>query len=343
MNNRICLVVEKEQDGQRLDKFLQEQIAGMSRSQAQKWIEQGAVFIGDRSAGKNDKLRAGMQVDVLLPEKIAPPESEDEAIDWEEVLHPVVLPQPEDIPLQIVYEDEHLLVVNKPKHMVVHPGAGNDSGTLVNALLYHCKGKLATCNGIERQGIVHRIDKDTSGLLVCAKDNESYEALSCQIQEHSVDRFYETVVYGNIREEEGCIDLPIGRSPKDRQKMAVRVDCRLPDGTLVGAKEAITHFTVLRRYDGFTHLRCRLETGRTHQIRVHLAYLGHPVAGDEVYGPKRAIKRLEGQCLHARALGFDHPFTGERLYFESELPDYFTAFLKTLKPKEEDDDGQTDL
>lgn len=341
MSNRLCLVVEPQQDGQRLDKFLQENIDGMSRSQAQKWISQGTVTLENKPAGKNDKLRAGMQVFVQLPDGV---EIDGEGeIDWEEVLHPVVPPQPEDIPLQIVYEDEHLLVVDKPKHMVVHPGAGNDSGTLVNALLFHCKGKLAACNGIERQGIVHRIDKDTSGLLVCAKDDESYRGLSRQIQAHSVDRFYETVVYGNVKEEEGCIDLPIGRSPKDRQKMAVRTDCRLPDGSLVGAKEAITHFEVLRRYDGFTHLRCRLETGRTHQIRVHLAYLGHPVAGDEVYGPKRPIKRLEGQCLHARALGFDHPITGERLYFESPLPDYFTAFLKTLKPKEEDDDGQTEF
>ena len=227
-------------------------------------------------------------------------------------------------------------MVDKPKHMVVHPGAGNSEGTLVNALLYHCGGKLARCNGIERQGIVHRIDKDTSGLLVCAKDDESYLGLSSQIQQHTVDRFYETVVYGKVKQEEGVIDLPIGRSLKDRKKMAVRTDCIQPDGNIVGAKQAITHYQVLGRYDGFTHLRCRLETGRTHQIRVHLAYLGHPVAGDELYGPKKAIKRLEGQCLHARALGFVHPITGEHLYFESPLPPYFTSFLKTLKPREEE-------
>ena len=189
-------------------------------------------------------------------------------------------------------------------------------------------------------GIVHRIDKDTSGLLVCAKDDESYRALSEQIAAHTVDRFYEAVVYGNVKEDSGTIDLPIGRSLKDRKKMAVRLDARQQDGSLQGAREAVTHFEVLRRYEGFTHLRCRLETGRTHQIRVHLSYLGHPVAGDELYGPQKAIKRLQGQCLHARALGFTHPVTGERLYFESQLPEYFTSFLKTLRPKEDLSNGE---
>lgn len=337
MSSPLCLPVEEQQNGERIDKFLQESIPGMSRSQAQKWIAQGFVKIGEKQAGKNDKLKSGMSVFVILPELA---EDADGEIDWEAVLHPVCEPKPSNIPLDIVYEDEHLLVVNKPKDMVVHPGAGNEEDTLVNALLYHCDGKLATCNGIERQGIVHRIDKDTSGLLVCAKDDETYRGLSQQIQAHSVDRFYETVVYGNVKEEEGTIDLPIGRSAKERKKMAVRNDCRQPDGSLIGAKEAVTHYQVIRRYDGFTHLHCKLETGRTHQIRVHLSYLGYPVAGDEVYGPKKAIKRLNGQCLHARALGFDHPITGEHLYFESPLPEYFTGFLKTLKPKEEDDSDE---
>lgn len=337
MSSNITLPVGSEQEGQRIDKFLQESLHGMSRSQAQKWIAQGLVRIGEKAAGKNDKLKSGMMVSVELP---IPPEELDGEPDWEEILHPTTLPQPQEIPLDIVYEDEHLLVVNKPKQMVVHPGAGNEQGTLVNALLFHCKGNLSTCNGMERQGIVHRIDKDTSGLLVCAKDDESYRALSEQIAAHTVDRFYEAVVYGNVKEDSGTIDLPIGRSLKDRKKMAVRLDARQPDGSLQGAREAVTHFEVLRRYEGFTHLRCRLETGRTHQIRVHLSYLGYPVAGDELYGPQKAIKRLQGQCLHARALGFTHPVTGERLYFESQLPEYFTSFLKTLRPKEDLSNGE---
>ena len=284
MSSNITLPVGSEQEGQRIDKFLQESLPGMSRSQAQKWIAQGLVRIGEKAAGKNDKLKSGMVVSVELP---IPPEELDGEPDWEEILHPTTLPQPQEIPLDIVYEDEHLLVVNKPKHMVVHPGAGNEQGTLVNALLFHCKGQLAACNGMERQGIVHRIDKDTSGLLVCAKDDESYRALSEQIAAHTVDRFYEAVVYGSVREDSGTIDLPIGRSLKDRKKMAVRLDARQPDGSLQGAREAVTHFEVLRRYEGFTHLRCRLETGRTHQIRVHLSYLGHPVGGTSCTARRR--------------------------------------------------------
>ena len=332
MSNRLQLTVLPEQSGQRIDKFLQEALPELSRSQAQKWLAQGMVELDGAPAGKNDRLKAGAQLSVLLPQAV---QGEEEP-DWDSVLHPQTEPQPQELPLDIVYEDEHLLVVNKPKHMVVHPGAGNSEGTLVNALLWHCGEHLARCNGIERAGIVHRIDKDTSGLLVCAKDDLSYRGLAEQIQEHTVDRFYETVVYGNLKEDEGTIDLPIGRSLKDRKKMAVRLDCLQPDGTVEGARTAVTHYQVLRRYNGFTHLRCRLETGRTHQIRVHLAYLGCPVAGDEVYGPKKPIRRLEGQCLHARALGFTHPVSGERLYFESELPDYFTSFLRTLVPREEE-------
>ena len=308
MSSNITLPVGSEQEGQRIDKFLQESLPGMSRSQAQKWIAQGLVRIGEKAAGKNDKLKSGMVVSVELP---IPPEELDGEPDWEEILHPTTLPQPQEIPLDIVYEDEHLLVVNKPKGMVVHPAPGN-----CFMLRYFCP----YVGGELRPGIVHRIDKDTSGLLVCAKDDESYRALSEQIAAHTVDRFYEAVVYGNVKEDSGTIDLPIGRSLKDRKKMAVRLDARQPDGSLQGAREAVTHFEVLRRYEGFTHLRCRLETGRTHQIRVHLSYLGYPVAGDELYGPQKAIKRLQGQCLHARALGFTHPVTGERLYFESQLP-----------------------
>ena len=311
-------IVEAEGAGQRIDRFLSGEDTGLSRSALQALVADGHVLCNGRLVAKSLKLKAGDTIVLEIPD--AKP---IEAV-------------PQDIPLEIVYEDEHLLVVNKPKHMVVHPGAGNSEGTLVNALLWHCGEHLARCNGIERAGIVHRIDKDTSGLLVCAKDDRSYQGLAEQIQEHTVDRFYETVVYGNLKEDEGTIDLPIGRSLKDRKKMAVRLDCLQPDGTVEGARTAVTHYQVLRRYNGFTHLRCRLETGRTHQIRVHLAYLGCPVAGDEVYGPKKPIRRLEGQCLHARALGFTHPISGERLYFESELPDYFTSFLRTLVPREEE-------
>lgn len=343
MNNMFCLCVEKEENGERIDRFLQQKLPGMSRSQAQKWIAQGNVLLEDKVSGKNDKVKSDMKVWVKLPEGIILPEEEMDLseIDWEEVLHPPIVPQPKEIPLDIVYEDEYLLVVNKPKHMVVHPGAGNEEDTLVNALLWHCGDKLCTCQGTDRPGIVHRIDKDTSGLLVCAKDDETYRGLAAQIKEHSVDRFYEAVVIGRPKEDEGTVDLPIGRSPKDRKKMAVLLDRYAADGSLVGAKEAVTHYEVLRRYDGFTHVRCRLETGRTHQIRVHMAYLGCPVAGDEVYGPKKVIKRLEGQCLHARALGFVHPITGEKLHFESPLPEYFTSFLKTLHPREEEDDAES--
>lgn len=315
-------IVEAEAAGQRIDRFLSGEDTGLSRSALQGLVAEGHVLCNGKSIAKSLKLKAG---DTILLE--IPDAKPIEAV-------------PQDIPLDIVYEDDHLLVVNKPKGMVVHPAPGNPDGTLVNALLWHCKGSLSGIGGEIRPGIVHRIDKDTSGLLVCAKDDESYRALSEQIAAHTVDRFYEAVVYGNVKEDSGTIDLPIGRSLKDRKEMAVRLDARQPDGSLQGAREAVTHFEVLRRYEGFTHLRCRLETGRTHQIRVHLSYLGHPVAGDELYGPQKAIKRLQGQCLHARALGFTHPVTGERLYFESQLPEYFTSFLKTLRPKEDLSNGE---
>ena len=321
MSSNITLPVGSEQEGQRIDKFLQESLPGMSRSQAQKWIVQGLVRIGEKGAGKNDKLKSGMVVSVELP---IPPEELDGEPDWEEILHPTTLPQPQEIPLDIVYEDEHLLVVNKPKHMVVHPGAGNEQGTLVNALLFHCKGQLAACNGMERQGIVHRIDKDTSGLLIVAKNDFSHTRLAEQIQAHTFTREYSAVVYGSFKEDSGTVDQPLGRHPTDRKKIAV-----LPNSP--SARRAVTHFWVVKRFQGFTQLRLRLETGRTHQIRVHMAYLGHPVAGDPVYGPKKSITSLEGQCLHAGKIGFVHPRTGEYLEFEAPLPAYFTGFLQKLK------------
>lgn len=307
--NEQRLEVPKDVIGERLDKWILTEFDGLSRSQAQKWIEQGLILVNGKNVDKNYKLKNQDTISVQVQEK------QEEGII------------PQDIPLDIVYEDDVLLVVNKPKGLVVHPAAGNTDGTLVNALAHHCKGKLATCNGIMRQGIVHRIDKDTSGLLVCAKEDSAYESLAAQVKVHSMDRFYEAVVYGNIKEETGTINLPIGRNPKERKKMAVVSE---------NGKEAITHFKVLRRYEGFTHMQFQLETGRTHQIRVHIAAMGHPVAGDCVYGSKKGIGKLNGQCLHARAIGFDHPVTGERLYFESELPEYFTNFLKTLHPMDLD-------
>ncbi len=303
--------VTAENAGNRLDKWIADNIDGYTRSAAQKLLDSESVLVnGSASLGKNYKVKAGDMIEV--PDFV---EASTEVLG-------------EDIPLDVVYEDEHVLVVNKPKHMVVHPADGNPTGTLVNALIHHC-GPLTAVNGEFRQGIVHRIDKDTSGLLVVAKTDEAYEGLAEQVKAHSMDRYYEAIVYGGFKEEEGTVDAPLGRHPVDRKKQAV-LKHNDPN-----AREAVTHWSVIRRYKGYTHVRLKLETGRTHQIRVHMASLNHPVAGDTVYGPKKAITQLEGQCLHAKALGFVHPITKEHLLFESELPDYFTRFLKTLQPQDE--------
>ena len=230
--------------------------------------------------------------------------------------------KPQNIPLDIVYEDQDLLVVNKPKGMVVHPAAGNPDGTLVNALLFHCGDSLSGINGVIRPGIVHRIDKDTSGLLIVAKNDRAHQSLAEQIAVHSFTRIYNAVVYGIVKEEEGTVSAPIGRHPTDRKRMAVLSS---------GGREAVTHYRVLERFPGFTLVECRMETGRTHQIRVHMAHIGHPVAGDPVYGPKKCITELQGQCLHARVIGFIHPATGEYLEFDSGLPPYFERFLEKLR------------
>ncbi|MBO5908714.1 MAG: RluA family pseudouridine synthase, partial [Clostridia bacterium] len=224
--------------------------------------------------------------------------------------------------LDIVYEDEELLVVNKPKGMVVHPAPGNPDGTLVNALLFHCQGKLSGINGVMRPGIVHRIDKDTSGLLIVAKTDFSHKILAEQIKEHSFTREYSAIVYGNVKNDSGTVNAPIGRDPKNRQRMAI---------VYVNSKKAVTHYNVVERLNGFTHMRFRLETGRTHQIRVHTASIGHPIAGDSLYGPKKVITELQGQCLHAGKIGFIHPKTQEYLEFSSPLPEYFKIFLKNKK------------
>ena len=287
---------------QRTDVFVS-LLAGVSRSRAAELLESGKVKVNGTLATKKTKLKNGDTVSVEVPDP---------------VVYDVT---PENIPLDIVFEDNDILVVNKPKGMVVHPAAGNYSGTLVNALMYHCGDSLSGINGVMRPGIVHRIDKNTSGLLMVAKNDNAHVGLASQIKEHSFKREYEAVVYGNIKEDSGTINLPIARHPVKRKQMAV----------VEGGREAITHFEVIERFQGFTHLRLRLLTGRTHQIRVHLSFLGHPVAGDEVYGPKKVITSLKGQCLHAKKLGFVHPVTHEYMEFDSRLPDYFKDFLAKLK------------
>ena len=301
-------VVEQETAGQRIDRFLSGEDTGLSRSALQALVADGHVLCNGRLVAKSLKLKAGDTIVLEIPD--AKP---IEAV-------------PQDIPLEIVYEDEHLLVVNKPKGMVVHPAPGNPDGTLVNALLYHCGDSLSGINGVIRPGIVHRIDKDTSGLLIVAKNDTAHRHLAEQIKAHSFTREYRAVVYGRIRED-GTVDAPIARHPQDRKRMAVQ--------NTPNARNAVTHYFVTKNFTGFTQLRLRLETGRTHQIRVHMAYIGHPVAGDPVYGPKKVITQLHGQCLHAGLIGFIHPRTGEYMEFEAPLPPYFTDFVKTLHAEDE--------
>lgn len=296
-------IAAPEDAGARLDAFLAGKME-KTRSSVQKLIEEENVRLNGAPAAKNARLREGDRVEATEP----PPE--------------VLDVKPQNIPLDIVYEDQDLLVVNKPKGMVVHPAAGNPDGTLVNALLFHCGDSLSGINGVIRPGIVHRIDKDTSGLLIVAKNDRAHQSLAEQIAVHSFTRIYNAVVYGIVKEEEGTVSAPIGRHPTDRKRMAVLSS---------GGREAVTHYRVLERFPGFTLVECRLETGRTHQIRVHMAHIGHPVAGDPVYGPKKCITELQGQCLHARVIGFIHPATGEYLEFDSGLPPYFERFLEKLR------------
>ncbi len=300
--NRIETVVLPQDAGVRLDSLLAG-LCGVSRTVAQQWIVNGHVLVNQTGAPKGYRVAEGDRLAVDVP----PPVETDI--------------QAQDIPLDVVYEDACLLVVNKPKGMVVHPAAGNPDGTLVNALLYHCGDSLSGIGGEIRPGIVHRIDKDTSGLLVVAKDDATHRALAKQFAAHSIEREYQAVVYGHFKEASGEIDAPIGRSRTDRKKMTV---------TQRGAKQARTHYMVLTEYPGFSHLSLRLETGRTHQIRVHMAEVGHPVAGDKVYGPRKVITQLAGQCLHAKTLGFCHPASGKWVSFSSQLPEYFTVFLDKL-------------
>lgn len=302
MNETVVLAVTAENAGSRIDRYISDNIAELTRSAVQGLIEKGLVLVNGKEVSKNCKLKAGDEVTVEIPE----PEPMDAV--------------PENIPLDIVYEDDYLLVVNKPKGMVVHPAHGNYTGTLVNALLHHCGDSLSGINGVIRPGIVHRIDKNTSGLLIVAKNDASHLKLAEQIKAHSFTREYEAVACGYFKDTEGTVDAPIGRHKTDRKKMCV---------TSENSRNAVTHYSVIKQYGGYAHVRLRLETGRTHQIRVHLSYIGHPVLGDDVYG--KPFKGIEGQCLHARKIGFIHPSTGEYMEFESGLPDYFISVLAKLE------------
>ena len=297
------ITVDEATSGERIDKVAAA-AGGISRSQAVNLIEAGNVTVNGRPAGKNYRVCANDEIEITVP---PPRELEVTA---------------EDIPLDIMYEDGDLLVVNKPKGMVVHPAAGNRDGTLVNALLSHCGGSLSGINGVIRPGIVHRIDKNTSGLLIVAKNDNAHHKLSAQIKEHSFTRVYEAIIAGNLKNDTGTVDAPIGRHPAERKKMTV---------TQKNSKRAVTHYEVIERLDGYTHVRLRLETGRTHQIRVHMASIHHPVAGDNVYGlPKYGLGQ-GSQCLHARTIGFIHPSNGEYMEITSELPDYFKELLRKLR------------
>ena len=302
--NYICITAEES--GERIDALLARALPSLSRSQVQKLLEQGMVTLNGRELKKNFRCSAGEGYEVLLPE-------------------PAELPLiPQNIPLDVVYEDGDLIVINKPRGLVVHPAPGHPDGTLVNALLWHCGDSLSGIGGQRRPGIVHRIDKDTSGLLIVAKNDFAHQGLSAQLADHSLCREYEALVRGNFKQDSGTIDKPIGRHPIDRKRMAV---------TDKNSKPAVTHWQLLASYRGYSHILCRLETGRTHQIRVHMASIGHPLLGDFTYGAPSPEKGLEGQCLHARRLRFVHPRTGEHILLETELPDYFMDVLARLGPK----------
>lgn len=300
--SKMTLPIPPEAEGQRLDSWLAEAIPGLSRSAAQRLMEEGAVLIGGKPVRKNHRLGGGESCNIAIPD-IKPVEA-----------------QAQDIPLDIVFEDDWLVVVNKPRGMVVHPAPGNPDCTLVNALVAHCGASLSGIGGVARPGIVHRLDKDTSGLLIVAKTDAAHAALSAQLKNRTLGRVYEAVVRGKIGDDSGIIEGDIARSPKNRKKMAV----------IPGGRPAKTEFWVIARYNGFTHVRCKLHTGRTHQIRVHFAHTGHPVAGDTVYGGKGDKSGLAGQCLHARTLEFIHPADGEVMSFSAPLPEYFTGLLDKI-------------
>ena len=292
-----------EKGGERIDKYLSEQLEDMTRSHIQKLIKENMVRVNGMAVKSNFKLSVSDQIEVEIPE----------------LKEPDILP--ENIPLDILYEDQDILVVNKPNGMVVHPAPGHYTGTLVNAIMYHCKDNLSGINGVMRPGIVHRIDMDTTGSLLICKNDRAHQALAEQLKEHSITRKYHAIVHGRLKEDEGTIDKPIGRHPIDRKKMSVHC---------TNGREAITHYRVLKRFQQFTYIECQLETGRTHQIRVHMSSIGHPILGDQVYGPAKCPYKLQGQTLHAKVLGITHPTTGEYMEFDAPLPDYFQGLLEKM-------------
>ena len=298
------LVVEND-GGERIDRYLADNFEDKSRSYLQKLIKDGQVKVNGKPVKANYRLVFDDRVEIYMPE----------------VKEPDI--EPENIPLDILYEDKDVLLVNKPKQMVVHPAPGHYSGTLVNAIMYHCGNELSGINGVMRPGIVHRIDMDTTGSLVICKNDASHQSLSEQLKEHSINRIYEAIVHGNLKEDDGTVNAPIGRHPTDRKKMSIHAK---------NGREAITHYKVLERFGNYTHIQCKLETGRTHQIRVHMSSIGHPLVGDMVYGPAKCpFSNLQGQTLHAKTLGFIHPSTNEYLEVNAPLPDYFVSLINKLK------------
>lgn len=304
--NEIVMEITPEMEGERIDKCISNYLESLSRSYIQKIIKDGKAYVNDAVVKANYKVKVDDKVQFEIP-------------DCEEPDIP-----PQDIPLDILYEDKDILIVNKPKDMVVHPAPGHYEGTLVNAIMFHCKDELSGINGVLRPGIVHRIDKDTTGSIIICKNDEAHRKIAQQLKEHSITRKYRAIVYGRIMEEEGTVNAPIGRHPTDRKKMAINEK---------NGKPAVTHYKVLERFNKYTYIECQLETGRTHQIRVHMTSIGHPLLGDEVYGNAKCPFKLEGQTLHAMTIGFIHPTTGEYVEYEAPLPEYFEHLLQILRTK----------